>query len=230
MKRLRRLPARIYFYRADEYEMDARLDYKFVLNDKEWIFDPLNPRRITGGFGPNSYFAMPDYAPPPESSRGRVCVTARSRNFSFASRILNNERAAKVYLAVGICRIAGALQDAVRAGRSRLPESREDQRDRGRDDSTTTKFRRFVMVLVPPVDRDKEYWANADFARAFATELVPAIDAKYRTKPDAASRAVMGSSLGGLISIILDRAISAGVRELRGAIERRVRRYGSREA
>ena len=45
-----------------------------------------------------------------------------------------------------------------------------------------------LMVMVPPLDRNKEYWANADFARAFATELVPAIDAKYRTKPDAGSR------------------------------------------
>ena len=60
-----------------------------------------------------------------------------------------------------------------------------------------------VMVLAPPVDRDKEYLANADFARAFATELVPAIDAKYRTKADGGSRAVMGSSLGGLISIMI---------------------------
>jgi enterochelin esterase family protein len=60
-----------------------------------------------------------------------------------------------------------------------------------------------LMVMVPPLDRNKEYWANADFARAFATGLVPAIDAKYRTKPDAASRAVLGSSLGGLVSIFL---------------------------
>ena len=58
------------------------------------------------------------------------------------------------------------------------------------------------MVLVPPLNREKEYLANADFARAFATELVPAIDAKYRTKTDAASRGVLGSSLGGLTSIL----------------------------
>ena len=86
------------FYRADEYEMDARLDYKFVLNDKQWIFDPWNPRRITGGLGPNSYFAMPDYSPPPELEPGPSLRHGTIEEFSFASRILDNERAAKVYL------------------------------------------------------------------------------------------------------------------------------------
>ena len=38
-------------YLSREYELDARLDYKFVLNDKDWIFDPMNPRRLRSVMG-----------------------------------------------------------------------------------------------------------------------------------------------------------------------------------
>ncbi len=190
------------FYRADEYEMDARLDYKFVLNDKQWIFDSWNPRRITGGFGPNSYFAMPDYAPPPELEPGPSLRHGTIEEFSFASRILNNERAAKVYLPPGY---AGSRERY----KTLYVQDGVDYLNLGKiNEIVDAMIQRneippILMVMVPPLDRNKEYWANADFARAFATELVPAIDARYRTKPDAASRAVLGSSLGGLISIFL---------------------------
>ena len=54
------------WYRTDVYENDARLDYKFYLNGSSWILDPLNPRTILGGFGPNSELRMPAYLMPPE--------------------------------------------------------------------------------------------------------------------------------------------------------------------
>lgn len=46
--------------------------------------------------------------------------------------------------------------------------------------------------------RGKEYVANAAFLAFVADELVPAVDAAYRTRPDAAARAIVGTSLGGL--------------------------------
>ncbi len=41
---------------------DARLEYKFIINNGQWIFDPLNLRQLNG----NSEIAMQDYIPPPE--------------------------------------------------------------------------------------------------------------------------------------------------------------------
>ena len=190
------------FYLSHEYELDARLDYKFVLNDKDWILDPLNPRRIAGGFGPNSYFAMPGYSSPPELEPGPSLRHGTIEDFSFASRILNNERTAKIYLPPGY---AGSREryktlyvhdgtDYLNLGKINEIVDAMIQRN---------EIPPILVVMVPPLDRNKEYRANADFARAFATELVPAIDAKYRTRTDAASRAVLGSSLGGLISVFL---------------------------
>ena len=163
------------FFLSREYEMDARLDYKFVVNDKDWIFDPMNPRRLEGGVGANSFFAMPGYVPPPEFEPGPSLRHGAIQSFSFASRILGNERQAKIYLPWG------------------YGESRERYRTLyvldGTDYLNLGKINEIVdamiesreippviMVLVPALDRNKEYLGNADFARAFATELVPAID------------------------------------------------------
>ena len=190
------------FFLSREYEMDARLDYKFVLNDKEWIFDPMNPRRMEGGVGANSTFAMPGYAPPPELVPGPSLRHGSIETFSFASRILNNQRQVKIYLPWG-------YRDSRERYKTLYVQDGLDYLNLGKINEIVDamidekEIAPVVMVLVPPVDRNKEYLANADFARAFATELVPAIDAKYRTKADAGSRAVLGSSLGGLISIML---------------------------
>ncbi len=43
----------------------------------------------------------------------------------------------------------------------------------------------------------------ADYARFLIEELKPAIDARFRTRPDAENTAVGGSSLGGLVSLYL---------------------------
>jgi enterochelin esterase family protein len=47
----------------------------------------------------------------------------------------------------------------------------------------------------------KDYWANDAFADFMAKELVPFVDARYRTRADRNSRALLGASLGGVISV-----------------------------
>jgi enterochelin esterase-like enzyme len=190
------------FFLSREYEMDARLDYKFVLNDKDWIFDPMNPRRLEGGVGANSFFAMPGYVPPPEFEPGPSLRHGAIQSFSFASRILGNERSVKIYLPWGY----GESRERYRTlyvldGTDYLNLGKINEIVDAMIDSR--EIPPVIMVLVPALDRNKEYFGNADFARAFATELVPAIDAKFRTKADAGSRAVLGSSLGGLMALQL---------------------------
>lgn len=53
-----------FWYRSEFFEVDARLDYKFVLNGSNWILDPENPHICQGGFGPNSELSMPMYIQP----------------------------------------------------------------------------------------------------------------------------------------------------------------------
>ena len=49
----------------------------------------------------------------------------------------------------------------------------------------------FIIVFVDPVNRYKEYWANDRFAQFMATELVPSIDGRYRTRAERDARALM---------------------------------------
>ena len=53
-----------FWYRSENFELDARLDYKFVLNGSTWILDPENPHTCQGGFGQNSELSMPLYVQP----------------------------------------------------------------------------------------------------------------------------------------------------------------------
>jgi enterochelin esterase family protein len=63
------------------------------------------------------------------------------------------------------------------------------------------KVKPFIMVFVDPKDRTKEYWASDDYAKFLATEIVPAIDAKYNTVKNRDERAILGASLGGVTSV-----------------------------
>jgi enterochelin esterase-like enzyme len=47
----------------------------------------------------------------------------------------------------------------------------------------------------------KEYWASDEYAKFVATEVVPAIDAKYNTIKTRDGRAIIGASLGGVTSL-----------------------------
>ena len=53
-----------FFFRTETFELNARLDYKLVVNNSTWILDPENPNRVSGGYAPNSELAMPEYIQP----------------------------------------------------------------------------------------------------------------------------------------------------------------------
>lgn len=190
------------FYLVRDVETDARIDYKFVLDDGDWIEDPWNPRTQPSAFGTSSYFWMPlyrvpDFAHHPGAAHGRL------EDLVWESKILGNSRTAKIYLPPGYAEpskreypsvyihdgvdylnftnIADLLDNAIANGR--VPPA--------------------ILVLVPPVEREKEYRANPDFARAVVTELVPTVDAAYRTRKAASSRATLGASMGGLCAVHL---------------------------
>jgi predicted alpha/beta superfamily hydrolase len=63
-------------------------------------------------------------------------------------------------------------------------------------------IRQVIVVGIYPRDRMREYTAPgyADYGRFVALELKPLIDAHYRTLPEPESTAIMGSSLGGVVS------------------------------
>lgn len=66
-------------------------------------------------------------------------------------------------------------------------------------------IQRVIVVGIHPTDRMRDYTAPGydDYGRFVVHELKPWVDARYRTRPEPAATAVMGSSLGGVVSLHL---------------------------
>ena len=172
----------------------ARVEYKLIVDGK-WITDPLNPNKVdNGGGGENSFFTMPDYKPT-EWTKWKQSPEIPLEKIKINSKIYG-EREIKVYVPASLEPLPVMyLQDGSdyqnRAEASRIQLNLV----------IAKKTKPFIMVFLDPKDRMKEYWANDDYAKFLATEVVPAIDAKYKTIKSRDGRAILGASLGGVTSV-----------------------------
>jgi enterochelin esterase-like enzyme len=189
------------FFLSREFPLDTRLDYK-LLPDGNWMLDPLNPRAMTGGYGPNSELAMPRYVPPAEVERDPSVPRGTVEALGLESRRPGYARKASVYLPPGYA-----------GGDRRFPvlylHDGQDWLDYAKLDVildnliARNAIPPAIAVLVPPVDRRAEYGMTPDFEAFFVEEVVPAVDARYRTRPSPASRTVGGISAGGAAALSL---------------------------
>lgn len=65
--------------------------------------------------------------------------------------------------------------------------------------------RKVIVVGVAPADRMKDYTlpGYAEYGEFLVNHIKPTVDLMYRTRPDPANTVVMGSSLGGVVSLHL---------------------------
>jgi enterochelin esterase-like enzyme len=183
------------------FEPDARLDYKIVVDGKDWILDPLNPRTCTGGFGPNSELAMPEYRRPPETGETPVLPRGRLDTLSFESRLMKNGRRVIVYLpasygtdpkpAYPVLYVNDGGEYLTLGSMSRALDNLMGGGE----------MREIIAVFIDPLNRNAEYWLNSVYLNALASELVPLIDSRYRTDRRPCGRGIMGASLGGVTAL-----------------------------
>jgi enterochelin esterase family protein len=191
-----------FHYLTKSFEQDARLDYKFVVNGSEWILDPLNPRTVTGGFGPNSELAMPDYVHPEEIEFVSGIPHGRIDTFTHQSSILGNSRTVYVYLPPG-------YDDASEPYPTLYVNDGGEYKDLASMNNVLDcllskgEISEVIVIFVDPVNRNTEYSLNPAYKNMVITELVPRIDSSYRTINSSSERAIMGASLGGLVSVYL---------------------------
>ncbi len=192
----------------------TRVEYKFIVDGK-WITDPLNPNQVDNGVGgENSFFAMPEYKPTTWDADDKLSVepTDPKKVVDVSVAPVTQEievnskqygkRAIKVYLPNG-------YESAEK--NSAVPvlylQDGSDYINRAKAIQTQVnlakagKIKPFIMVFVDYKDRLKEYWAADDYAKFLATEVVPAIDTKYKTVKTRDGRAILGASLGGVTSV-----------------------------
>lgn len=187
------------YYAGYQFENDARLDYKIVV-DSNWILDPLNPNTCAGGYGPNSELSMPGYIQPPEIQtytipHGNVSST------SFSDTTQGRTRTVKVYTPPD-------YDEGSQQYRSIYFHDGSEQLSLGYARNVLDfliaeeMIPPVIAIFVDPTNRMEEYSYDYAFMNMFVTELVPWIDAQYRTMPEAEYRAVAGVSLGGLTSLL----------------------------
>ena len=194
-----------FFYFSKKFEMTARLDYKFVLNGSSWILDPLNPHTVSGGYGPNSELAMPEYVQPWEIRTWPGTVMGTVLTDQIFSTFVNKTFQLKIYLPFGYDPYQLTRYPVVyfQDGYEYISLGFADKvLDNLIDSALCCPV---IGVFVRPNNRNEEYAGNLreEYQSFFASELVPYIDGKYLTLAQASARAVIGDSYGANISALI---------------------------
>jgi enterochelin esterase-like enzyme len=190
------------YYLTLQLPLDARIDYKFYV-DGMWMLDPLNDDTVTGGFGPNSAFSMPDYKPAPEIAFVDSLRHGKLNPYNFDSQIIPGTRKIQVYVPapyeespesdypvvfvqdggeyITLGSMVNVLDYAIAHGR--IPP--------------------VVAVFINPIDRNYEYFLNQLYERMVIEEILPFVAARYDITSEPSRTAIMGASLGGAISVMI---------------------------
>jgi enterochelin esterase-like enzyme len=193
-----------FFYLSRCYRADTRLDYKFIIDDKDWMLDPRNPDTCRGGFGSNSELRMGGCKRPPETSYYNDIPHGKLLETEIHSDILNNTRNVRIYLPP-LYTYTGESYPLI------LFHDGLDYLNLGSAQNILDyliahkMIQPVIAVFVPAIDRDPEYsGARIDNFTSFITEeLMPYIDKSYNTSKDPEKRATAGVSNGGNIALYL---------------------------
>ena len=187
------------------FPRDARLDYKLVIDDGRWILDPANPAIQRSGFGDNSELRMPGYEHSPWCDRREDVPRGAMIDGFLASEILRYPVNYQVYTPVGYDDLEGLPVLYVTDGHE-YADDRMGSLCATLDNLIHAgKLRPLIAVFIDPRiygqnRRSEQYILSDVFAQFVATELVPAIDAQWKTSADRRDRGILGTSLGGLNS------------------------------
>lgn len=191
-------------------EPDARLEYVLMLDDDPTpSTDPLN-RRGVRGFVLNSELAMPRYSrrgvfdPYLDGREGGLELVRESR---LPAGALPYAHTVHVFLPPGYDASSSGFPTAYfQDGHAYLAAGVTPfALDRLMRDGTIAPL---IGVFVTPPNTDvpavpnrmTEYGMNDDYIGFFCDELVPWVDASFRTMTEPSRRLVVGASYGGLIS------------------------------
>ncbi|MBI2416990.1 MAG: hypothetical protein HYV28_03660, partial [Ignavibacteriales bacterium] len=193
-----------FYYYSRTFEPNARLDYKIILNGSNWILDPLNANTVSGGFGPNSELAMPAYVQPweikayPQTKQGSVITT------SLYSTSMSTTYQIKIYLPFGYNTTSKRYRSVYFQDGYEYVDlaSAVNVLDNLIDSNKITEV---IGIFVKPNNRNEEYAGSTriKYQQFFVNELVPWVDANYRTFAMAENRLVLGDSYGANISALI---------------------------
>lgn len=173
---------------------NARLEY-VLLYEKDTAPDPRNPRKIRTFSGDRSEIRMPFRASHPEVDGPEPPAKGTLTAETFTSRALKGTRRIWTYVPAGYDTSQDLYPTVYFLDGGNYAEWMAVPKVLDRLMAAQT-VRPFIAVFVEPGARNEEYSRNPAWRAFMATELVPAIDARFRTFPSPDHRLIFGSSLG----------------------------------
>ena len=193
------------------FPSDARLDYKIVVNDNDWILDPHNldyQWSGVGGGSPNSELRMPAWKPDPIASqpvdglkRGKL-----ETDLLLNSKILGYQITYTVYLPQGYSPNHKYPVIYVTDGYEYLHERLGNMSLILDNLIHLHKISPVIAVFIDhrePINRAnnrrmQELAMNQNYFSFFVDEFIPLIEKSYSVYKESSSRAILGTSMGGL--------------------------------
>jgi enterochelin esterase-like enzyme len=193
------------------FPKDARLDYKILVNESEWILDPNNEHHQWTGLGggsPNSELRMPEWKEDPLTT-SHVDGAKRGvmqRDLLFNSKALGYQLTYSIYLPVGYSAARKYPIIYVTDGYEYMHERMGNMPVILDNLIHLKKIQPVIAVFVDnrePINRGnnkrmQELAMNEKYLQFLTGEMVPSIEKMYSVNATAGSRGVIGTSMGGL--------------------------------
>jgi enterochelin esterase family protein len=192
------------------FPADARLDYKIVVDQTNWMLDPLNPYQQWSGVGggsPNSELRMPGWKENPHAlARADVKTGTVKKDILIQSKSLGYQVMYSVYLPHGFSPDKKYPVVYVTDGYEYMHEQMGNMITVLNNLIDEKKIQPVIAVFVDhrePVNRSNnrrmtELAMNERYLKFFTTELIPAVESAYPVSGKADERAILGTSMGGL--------------------------------
>lgn len=195
------------WYARYTFPSDARLDYKIVRNDNEWILDPANPHQQWSGFGPNSELRMPRWQEEPltHKTSGAESGTLGETEL-ISSKHLGYTVSYRVYTPAGYASASNLNVIYVTDGQEYADEQMGSMINVLDNLHSQNAIQPTVAVFVSPLSvedeninrRAEEFANNPAYLNFYAEELIPTVESNYNISGTREHRAILGTSLGGL--------------------------------
>lgn len=200
----KRLGSSDLWYLEAYFPKNARLDYKIVLNEQEWLLDSNNSQVQHSGFGANSAFSMPKYKRSKYIKDYKNVPKGEILELEIYSEILKHRVHFSVYKPVGYEQIKDISSIYITDGQEYIDSQTGAMAIVLDNLLYRKKIEPILAVFVSPVNPDTNenerhilFINNTDYALFFKNELIPFIDNQFKTSISASDRAILGTSYGG---------------------------------
>ncbi len=192
------------------FPKNARLDYKILVDGKNWILDPENPHQQWSGVGggsPNSELRMPEWKEDVEQkTRTDIAHGTVKTDVLLNSKVLNYQITYSVYLPAGYEKLGKLPVIYVTDGYEYMHPQLGNMIIVLDNLIAEKKIKPIAAVFVDhrePVNRSnnrrmQELAMSSSYLDFFIKELLPEIEKDYPVATDAKQRGIMGTSMGGL--------------------------------